>query len=123
MHDAYMNKDVCGYLASMLVFMTFLMQSMPKLRITAVCSNMMFIYYGIMTGLHPILVLHCVLLPLNVYRLAQIVLKRVVSTQMKVETVAGFPRLFVIGEWSGSYVGRITGRNPNGVSACHAGQL
>lgn len=64
--------EVCGYVASALVLATFSMQSMFKLRCAAIASNIAFIVYAGSAGLHPILVLHCLLLPLNIIRLAQL---------------------------------------------------
>jgi hypothetical protein len=65
-------REVCGYIASALVLATFSMRSMRRLRYAAIGSNVAFILYAGSAGLHPILALHCVLLPMNVFRLAQI---------------------------------------------------
>ena len=48
------------------------MKTMVPLRIVGICSNVAFITYALMGGLVPILVLHSALLPLNVFRLRQI---------------------------------------------------
>lgn len=71
---------LAGWLASLLVFSAFFMQTMLPLRLTAVGSNVGFITYallgldyGIFGRLYPILVLHSCLLPLNVIRLRQLV--------------------------------------------------
>jgi hypothetical protein len=42
------------------------------LRISAILSNMAFISYAYVTDMRPILILHCILLPVNIVRLAQI---------------------------------------------------
>ena len=63
--------EAIGYLASALVFATFYMSTMRLLRTVAVVSNVAFILYGYFAGAMPILVLHAVLLPLNVWRLHQ----------------------------------------------------
>jgi CRP/FNR family transcriptional regulator, cyclic AMP receptor protein len=65
--------DAWGYLASGLVLATFCMQTMVKLRIMAICSNLAFILYGYRAGLAPVLLLHLVLLPTNLVRLLQTV--------------------------------------------------
>jgi hypothetical protein len=65
-------KDIAGYAASALVLTTFMMTSFRWLRVSAILSNVAFILYGSLAGLPPILVLHSILLPLNVYRLAQL---------------------------------------------------
>lgn len=61
-----------GYLASVLVFVTFYMKAMVRLRYVAIASNLAFITYAILDSLTPILILHVALLPLNVLRLLQI---------------------------------------------------
>lgn len=63
--------DFFGYLSAILVFATFYMKTMIPLRLVAIASNVSFITYGLMGGLHPIYILHMLLLPLNVYRLFQ----------------------------------------------------
>ncbi len=61
-----------GFLASALVLAAFGMKDMVNLRIVAICSNFAFIAYALLLHLLPILVLHVVLLPLNGWRLAQV---------------------------------------------------
>ena len=63
--------EAIGYLASALVFATFYMTTMRQLRTVAIVSNVAFILYGYFAGAMPVLVLHLVLLPLNVWRLHQ----------------------------------------------------
>lgn len=58
--------DGIGYLASVLVLLTFCMSTMLSLRAVATCSNIAFISYGISAKLYPVLILHIILLPLNV---------------------------------------------------------
>ncbi len=64
--------EVAGYVASVLVFMTFYMKTMVPLRIVGILSNIAFITYGIIDGLLPILILHLSLFPLNIIRLHQL---------------------------------------------------
>lgn len=73
------SAEVWGWAASGLVLATFSMQSMRMLRLTAIASNLAFIGYGAYNQLLPILVLHAVLLPLNVWRLVQLQLQRAVA--------------------------------------------
>ncbi|MBV9347817.1 MAG: Crp/Fnr family transcriptional regulator [Pseudolabrys sp.] len=63
--------DVAGYVAAVLVFMTFYMKTMIPLRVVGICSNCVFILYAFMGSLYPVLVLHIILLPLNSVRLRQ----------------------------------------------------
>jgi len=64
--------QLVGYAASLLVFSTFYMKTMIPLRCVAIASNMAFLTYGYFAGLHPIFLLHTVLLALNVFRLHQL---------------------------------------------------
>lgn len=63
--------DLLGYLASGLVVLTFYMDDMISLRIAAIFSNIAFLAYGISLGLGPVVLLHGILLPLNLWRLRQ----------------------------------------------------
>jgi hypothetical protein len=64
--------ELLGYSAALLVLLTFSMKTMVPLRVAGIFSNLFFIAYGYLSGAHPILILHAVLLPLNLLRLAQI---------------------------------------------------
>jgi hypothetical protein len=64
--------DAIGFAAASLVLATFSMRSMIALRWVAIASNLAFIAYGYLGSLAPILLLHVLLLPINVYRLAQL---------------------------------------------------
>lgn len=65
------SSDWVGYLASLLVLATFCMQGMVALRAVAIASNVAFIAYAAAAGIGPVLLLHALLLPMNVYRLSQ----------------------------------------------------
>ena len=64
--------EVLGYFGGLLVFSTFYLKTMIRMRLVAVASNVMFVAYGWMGNLVPILALHLLLLPLNVWRFAEI---------------------------------------------------
>lgn len=64
--------DFVGYLGGLLVFSTFYLKIMARLRMVAIASNVVFIAYGYMGGLWPVLLLHMLMLPLNVCRLAEL---------------------------------------------------
>ena len=66
--------EYAGYVAALLVFLTFYMKTMVPLRVVGICSNCAFITYGFLAELPPILILHCLLLPLNSLRLRQMLL-------------------------------------------------
>lgn len=61
--------DALGYLAALLVLAAFCMRDMTALRMLAMASNLAFIAYAVCAGLQPILLLHAVLLPVNLWRL------------------------------------------------------
>ena len=63
--------DAIGFGAAGLVLATFCMRSMSALRWVAIASNVAFIAYGYLGGLAPVLLLHMLLLPVNICRLAQ----------------------------------------------------
>jgi hypothetical protein len=64
--------DTLGYAASFLVLLTFSMRTMVPLRVIGICSNVFFIAYAYYMNAHPIMILHLILLPLNIFRLVQI---------------------------------------------------
>ncbi len=70
------DREFAGYLASSMVLATFCMKSMRWLRAVAILSNFGFIFYALVLDLKPILVLHSILLPVNLFRLAQLELSR-----------------------------------------------
>ncbi len=63
-----------GYVASMLVLAAFCVRGMLALRVLAIASNAAFIAYAVLAGLQPVLLLHVLLLPLNAWRLFEVVL-------------------------------------------------
>ena len=64
--------DVLGYAASAMVLATFCMSSMLYLRLVAIGSNVLFILFGLAAHIHPVLLLHLVLLPVNIARLVRV---------------------------------------------------
>jgi hypothetical protein len=63
--------DLLGYAASVMVLATFCMSSMVYSRLVAIGSNILFIVFGSLAHIHPVLLLHLVLLPVNLARLMQ----------------------------------------------------
>jgi len=64
--------DALGYAASLSVLATFCMSTMMPLRYIAIASNVLFAAFGYFDHIRPVLILHLVLLPINIIRLAQI---------------------------------------------------
>jgi CRP/FNR family cyclic AMP-dependent transcriptional regulator len=63
--------EILGYLATAFNIAAYSMRTMIPLRILAIISNCVFIVYGATAGVYPILILHAILLPLNAWRLRQ----------------------------------------------------
>lgn len=61
--------DFVGFMAGGMTVTAFGCRRMLALRCSAIAANLLFIAYGLMLGLVPILTLHCLLLPLNLFRL------------------------------------------------------
>lgn len=64
--------NLLGYAASCAVLATFLMRTMVPLRLVAILSNFLFLSYGYVEHIYPVLFLHAVLLPINLWRLLTI---------------------------------------------------
>ena len=69
LHDL---PDLLGFAAAGLVLLTFYVRSGSAMRAAAIASNLLFIAYAGTQGLLPVLVLHALLLPLNVWRLCEL---------------------------------------------------
>jgi hypothetical protein len=65
--------DFVGWLAAGLTLLTFSMRSMIWLRLLALAANVCFIAYGMLGDLYPVVTLHLLLIPCNLYRLGEIV--------------------------------------------------
>jgi hypothetical protein len=75
--------EIVGYAAAAASCVAFSARTMIPLRMAAICSNVLFVTYGVLSGLWPAAVLHTVLLPLNVHRLSAMrkLIKRVDAAQ------------------------------------------
>ena len=71
-----LTVNLAGYIAFALVFSAFYMKDMVPLRVLAICSNVAFLIYGSSMHLLPVIVLHALLLPFNVFRLVAAVERR-----------------------------------------------
>ena len=65
------HVELLGYAASLLVLGAFCMRDMVGLRLLALASNAAFIGYAALASIHPVLLLHLALLPMNAWRLWQ----------------------------------------------------
>jgi hypothetical protein len=76
--------DALGYLAAAAVLATFSVRSIRALRALAIISNLLFIAYAAFANLSPVLALHALLLPLNMWRLREMLVgnREVVDQQL-----------------------------------------
>lgn len=70
--DLQTFEQLLGFVAAGLVFSTFYMRTMQRLRIVAILSNVAFAVYGGLQHVWPLFILHSALFPLNILRLIQI---------------------------------------------------
>jgi hypothetical protein len=63
--------DGVGYAAALAVLGSFCMSTIVSLRILAIISNVLFAVYGVLAHLYPVFLLHSILLPVNVFKLAR----------------------------------------------------
>lgn len=68
--------EIIGFLAAGMTVAAFYCTTMLALRIAAIAANLLFIIYGSGLDLKPVMVLHCLLLPLNVMRLIKLARER-----------------------------------------------
>jgi CRP/FNR family transcriptional regulator, cyclic AMP receptor protein len=61
--------ELVGYLAAICTLIVYSMKTMIPLRVAGIAANFMFIGYGYFEPAYPALVLHSILLPLNSFRL------------------------------------------------------
>jgi hypothetical protein len=64
--------DIVGYCAALAVLASFCMSTIVSLRVLAIVSNVLFGLYGVFAHLYPVFLLHSILLPINVFKLAQL---------------------------------------------------
>src|ERR1700753_3193274 len=65
-------NDLIGFAAALAVLASFCMSSIIQLRSVAILSNVLFIAYGALGHIHPVLLLHSALLPINLIKLHRI---------------------------------------------------
>jgi CRP/FNR family cyclic AMP-dependent transcriptional regulator len=65
--------EAIGYLAAVLGIAMLAMKTMIPLRITGIAHNVCQIAFGLLSGVYPTVFQHIVLLPVNVYRLLEMV--------------------------------------------------
>lgn len=63
--------NLVGYLAAILMFITFFMKKMIPLRAIGASANITFVIFAAATHVYPLLILHAALFPLNITRMIQ----------------------------------------------------
>ncbi|MGH6916601.1 MAG: Crp/Fnr family transcriptional regulator, partial [Geminicoccaceae bacterium] len=64
--------ELAAWVASLLTFTTFYMKTMLPLRVVGIMSNIAFLAFAVIEDIVPVILLHGTLLPLNIFRLHQI---------------------------------------------------
>lgn len=84
-----------GYVGALLNISTYAMKTMIPLRVVAIITNCIFIVYGYVINLYLIIFLHLVVLPINIFRLYQMIelvkkIKLAVSGDLSIEWLIPF---------------------------------
>ncbi len=66
------GHEALGWIAAALTLLTFISCDMIRLRVLALLANVAFVLYAMSADLGPILALHVVLAPINLWRLLQL---------------------------------------------------
>lgn len=66
--------EILGYFGAVLTLSVYSMKRMIPLRIVAICANCVFVMYGFLAAVYPQMLVHGMLLPINVYRLREMVI-------------------------------------------------
>jgi hypothetical protein len=64
--------DLFGFAAAAAVLTGFCMNSVRHLRLAALASNVLFVLYGLLADVYPVVLLHLILVPINLQKLQRI---------------------------------------------------
>ncbi len=70
--DVISWSDMIGYAGTGFTIMAYSMRRMLSLRVAAVLSSVALLVYAVLTGSGPIIVMELILLPINSYRLIEL---------------------------------------------------
>jgi hypothetical protein len=89
--------EAFGYVGALMTLATFSMKTMLHLRMVGIVANLAFITYGVLDHVYPVLLLHMTLLPLNVWRLWQLLqmtrqIKAISASRLSMEWLKPFSR-------------------------------
>lgn len=76
--------EFAAWVASLLTFTTFYMKTMVPLRVVGILSNVAFLAFALIEHIVPVIILHGTLLPLNIFRLRELL--KLVSETRKADT-------------------------------------
>jgi hypothetical protein len=77
--DTVAASQWCGWAACVLTLFAFVSRDMLRLRLLALAANGAFVGYALLAGLTPVLVLHLVLAPVNLWRLMQLTARQALA--------------------------------------------
>lgn len=80
--------ELIGYLGTTLTVVAYAMKSSVRLRIAGIMSSLAFLTYGALTHSYPVMLMEMVLLPLNLWRLYQM-LRLMRSAQPQADELEG----------------------------------
>lgn len=93
------HADLAGWTAAALMVSTFASRQARVMRPLAVLTNLAFVSYGVLAWLPPVLALHLLLLPINLWRWAECCRVDLEEFRMKFDrmsSVLGIAALFVL---------------------------
>ncbi len=61
--------DIYGFISTVVVLISFMMKDIKKLRIITMTGSSMFMIYGIILGLKPVIVTNGLIVLINLYKL------------------------------------------------------
>lgn len=64
--------DCLGFCASLAVLASFCMTTIVPLRVVALAGNILFGFYGLLAHIYPVVFLHMILFPINLFKLYRI---------------------------------------------------
>jgi len=64
--------DLLGFAAAAAVLAGFCMNSIRHLRLAALASNVLFVFYGLFAHIYPVVILHLILVPINLQKLHRV---------------------------------------------------
>ena len=64
--------DCLGFCASLAVLASFCMTTIVPLRVVALAGNILFGFYGLLAHIYPVVFLHMILFPINLFKLARL---------------------------------------------------